>query len=234
MPAATADLQPGERIDDLTSGDAVIVIPLFGAHDLFARCLTSVVAHAPAGTTILVADDHGPDPASRRLADELVAAGRVDGRLLWLRQPENLGFVGNCNAAFAVTAPADVLLLNSDVEVAAGFFEGMREAAYSDGLIASASALANFASILSVPFRNVPIPSLPPDASLPVAAAALREELAAAASAHPHRDRPLPLPAPDGARPDRRFRRRIRARLRRGGRLVPARAAARLRPRRGR
>ena len=41
-----------------------------------------------------------------------------------MRQPANLGFVGNMNAAFAATAPADVVILNSDCVVAEGWFDG--------------------------------------------------------------------------------------------------------------
>src|SRR4051795_10986101 len=97
------ELKPGDVLS-ARRGDVVVVIPLFGAHELFVRCLSTVLAHTPADVTILVADDAGPDPASRRWADELALGGR-DVR--WLRQPQNLGFVGNMNAAFATAAPAD-------------------------------------------------------------------------------------------------------------------------------
>src|SRR4051794_4645799 len=163
------DLSPGGRLD-VRRGDAVVCIPLYGAHDLFVRCLRSVLAHTPAAVPILVADDNGPDPTSRSWADALPHERDV----LWLRQPENLGFVGNCNAAFAIAAPADVVLLNSDCEVGEGWFEGLRDAAHSDSTIATATALSNHATILSVPFRNHPSPQLPKQLTFDDAAARVR------------------------------------------------------------
>ncbi|MEA2168517.1 MAG: hypothetical protein QOF76_1817, partial [Solirubrobacteraceae bacterium] len=154
------------------SPPVAVVIPLFGAHDLFQRCLASVLAHTPADVPVLIADDAGPDPASHALAADLAVDGTPP--LFWLRQPENLGFVGNCNAAFAATARADVIVLNSDCEVAEGWLEGLRDAAQSDPLIASASALSNHGSILSVPVRNLESVGLPPEMDLDRAAAALR------------------------------------------------------------
>ncbi|MBI5105947.1 MAG: glycosyltransferase [Solirubrobacterales bacterium] len=156
-------------------GRAVVVIPLYGAHDLFARCLHSVLAHTPEDVAILVADDASPDPASLALARELDAKGALRHDVHWLRQPENQGFVGNCNTAFAVTAPADVVLVNSDVVVAEGWFDGLRDAAHSDSTIATATALTNHGTIVSVPYRNRPRPMLPQDRTLDELAATVRE-----------------------------------------------------------
>ena len=50
------------------------------------------------------------------------------------------------------------MLLNSDCVVAAGWLEGLRRAAHSDELVATASALTNHGTILSVPERNRPLP----------------------------------------------------------------------------
>ncbi len=160
---------------DVARGDAVVVIPLFGAHDLFVRCLRSVLAHTPASVPVLIADDHGPEPASLRWVEELDARGALQHDVVWARRDTNLGFVANCNAAFAQTAPADVVLLNSDIEVAEGWLEGMLDAARSDTTIASATALANDATILSVPHRNAPVPALPQELSLAEAARRVRD-----------------------------------------------------------
>ena len=43
------DVKIGESLD-LHRGDAAVCIPVFGAYDLFAQCLLSVIAHTePAG-----------------------------------------------------------------------------------------------------------------------------------------------------------------------------------------
>jgi glycosyltransferase involved in cell wall biosynthesis/GT2 family glycosyltransferase len=156
-------------------GGAVVVIPVYGAHDLFTRCLHSVLAHTPKDVAILVADDASPDPASLALARELEAAGALEHDLYWLRQEQNLGFVGNVNAAFAATAPADVVIVNSDVVVADGWFDGLRDAALSDSTVATSTALTNHGTIVSVPWRNDPTSMLPQDRTLDEQAALIRD-----------------------------------------------------------
>ena len=94
----------------------------------------------------------------------------------------NVGFVRNVNQALVMLAPADVIVLNSDCEVAEGWYEGLRSAAYSDTRVATASALTNHGSILSVPERNRPLASLPPEWSLDSAARAVQ---AASPRIHP-------------------------------------------------
>ena len=42
-------------------GDAVVVVPVYGARELFEECLRSVVANTTPGTRIVVADDASPD-----------------------------------------------------------------------------------------------------------------------------------------------------------------------------
>ncbi len=160
--AGLHEIRAGEDIG-LARQDAIVCIPLYGAHDLFVRCLSSILAHTPRSVPILIADDAGPDPASRRFAEQLAEAGTLEHRLLWLRQEQNLGFVGNVNVAFALAAPSDVVVVNSDCVVAPGWLEGMREAAYDDTNVATATALTNHGTIVSVPRRNDPRPDLPQD-----------------------------------------------------------------------
>ena len=82
----------------MTRGDVVVVVPVYGARELFEECLRSVVEHTTPGTRVLVADDASPDPDIRAFTDRLVDGAPVD--LGYVRRPENLGFVGNMNAAF--------------------------------------------------------------------------------------------------------------------------------------
>jgi glycosyltransferase involved in cell wall biosynthesis/GT2 family glycosyltransferase len=153
-------------------GDVVVCIPVFNAAEHFARCLASVVRHATNDLVVLIADDASADPAIEGVARDL---GERDGvRMLYQRRPENLGFVRNLNAVFADVAPADVVILNSDCEVTAGWFEGLREAAYSDSRVATVSTLTNHGTIVSLPHRNNPHPSIPQAWTLDELAAAIR------------------------------------------------------------
>jgi glycosyltransferase involved in cell wall biosynthesis/GT2 family glycosyltransferase len=164
---------PGARIG-AARDEVVVCIPVYGAVEMLAECLASVLDHTDPAVTILVADDATPDPAVFSLLQELETAGRLEGReLVYMRQVENLGFPENVNAGFAAAAPADVVILNSDCVVAAGWLDGLQRAARSDALVATASALTNNGTILSVPSRNHPQPGLPQGATLARAAAEL-------------------------------------------------------------
>lgn len=155
------------------SGVAVCV-PVYGAPDKLAECLRALTRHTDAAVPILVADDASPDPEIRRLV-ERVADAHPTRTLAYLRQPSQLGFVGNCNTAFELLAPADVVLLNSDCVVTAGWLDALGRAARSNSRVATVSALSNSATILSIPERNQPVANLPQDWTLDAAAAAIRD-----------------------------------------------------------
>jgi glycosyltransferase involved in cell wall biosynthesis/GT2 family glycosyltransferase len=169
-------LERGETVD-AERGEVVVCIPVYGALELFAECLSSVLANTSAEIPILIADDASPDPAIEAFVVSLATSGRLERReVIYLRQPQNVGFPRNVNAAFEAAAPADVVVLNSDCVVAEGWLEGLRRAAYSDELVATASSLTNHGTILSVPERNTPRPGLPQDTQLERAAGAVLEQ----------------------------------------------------------
>ena len=163
-------LSPGESLGAVR-GAVVICIPVFEARALFEQCLRSVADHTEAGT-VLIADDASTDAGilafARRVAEE---APHLD--LAYARQPVNAGFVRNMNDAFRACAPADVVILNSDVVVPAGWLERLHAAAYCDALVATASTLTNHGTLLSVPERNAPSSEPPHGLSLAAAAEAV-------------------------------------------------------------
>jgi GT2 family glycosyltransferase len=167
-------IEPDHRLD-LARGEVVVCIPLYGAHERFAACLQSVLAHTPERVAVLVCDDASPDPRSRELVERLARERPAGGHeLFYLRRERNIGFPANANGAFAIAAPADVVLLNSDCEVAEGWLEGMLDAAACDSRVATVSTLTNNGTIVSVPERGRPSPSLPDGWTLQRAAAAVR------------------------------------------------------------
>jgi GT2 family glycosyltransferase len=170
-PGGLVELPPGSSLN-VVRGSPVVVIPVYGQTELFERCLRSVVRHTPADVPVLVADDATPDqsPADvvRQIADE------ESSRIVYLlRQPRNLGFPLNVNTAFEASAPADVVILNSDCEVGPEWLERLRAAAYSDSLIATATALTNNGTILTVPPKHRPDERLPPGHDIDSAARAV-------------------------------------------------------------
>jgi len=166
-------IEVGARIG-ARRGETVVCIPVHGGHEHFVRCLGSVLAHTPSQVPIVICDDASPDPRSRRHVHKLERRDLGPRELLYVRHERNLGFPANVNEAFASAAPADVVVLNSDCVVAAGWLEGLRGAAYSHSAVATATALTNHGTIVSVPERGVPAPELPEGWSLDDAAAAVR------------------------------------------------------------
>ena len=81
-------LRPAHRRGTLTveRGDVVVVVPVYGARELFEECLRSVVANTTPGTRIVVADDASPDP-------EIEAFARGFDGVEYVRREQNLGFV---------------------------------------------------------------------------------------------------------------------------------------------
>jgi len=125
-----------------------VIIPVYNGRDAVARCLESVLAHTSGEEVrLVVADDASPDP---RLPGLLSSFAARDSRLTVVRREQNLGFVRNCNLAMEA-APGDVVLLNSDTEVPAGWLERLRALAYSSDRIGSVTPLSNNATICSVP-----------------------------------------------------------------------------------
>jgi GT2 family glycosyltransferase/glycosyltransferase involved in cell wall biosynthesis len=166
-------LAPGESIG-AERGQTVVCIPVFGAADLFTECLSSALEHTEPETPIVILDDASPDPGIGAFVESLERAERFDlHEVIYVRQAHNVGFPQNVNSGFAAAAPADVVVLNSDCVVAEGWLAGLRGAAYSDELVATASALTNNGTLLSVPERNRPLPDLPQDLLLTDAAASV-------------------------------------------------------------
>jgi GT2 family glycosyltransferase len=169
------DLNIADKLD-AARADAVLCIPVYGAEELFRECLVSVLAHTDPAVPVLVCDDATPSERIRPITEETLAAGDYPHTVHFLRQPENVGFVANVNAGMDVTAPADIVLLNSDCMVSEGWFPALRKAAYSESRVATATALTNAGTIVSIPDRNRPLLKLPDGAKVDLMAAAVRSE----------------------------------------------------------
>lgn len=139
------------------SGVAVdVIIPVYRDFDLTRRCVESVLADPdrPPGR-IIVIDDRGPDPALRTWLTRLARTGGID----LLRNTRNLGFVASVNRGMKRAGDHDVVLLNSDTEVPAGWLRRLRAQAYQAERIATVSPLSNNAVICSwLGFQGAPIP----------------------------------------------------------------------------
>jgi len=126
-----------------------VVIPVYRGLAETQACLGSVLAAAdgsPLGR-IIVVEDRCPEPALVAWLRELAAAGRI----ALLRNPRNLGFVASVNRGMDAAGAHDVVLLNSDTEVAAGWLRRLAAQAYAQPRIASVSPFSNNAMICGYP-----------------------------------------------------------------------------------
>ena len=173
-------LQPGESIA-AREGEVVVCVPVHESDALSLECLGRLLEHTPVDAFILVVDDSGSATGDPELESVLTTTA-ARPRLAWLRQPVNRGFVRSANDAFGAAARADVVLVNSDCLVSAGWLEGLAGAAYSRPDAATATAITNNGTIVSVPRRNRPTRELPNEMSVDDAALAVRR---ASARLHP-------------------------------------------------
>lgn len=147
-----------------------VVVPVHGRLDLAERCVRAVDATTDPAVPLVVVDDHGAE----RVDDTLLASwARSPREVRLVRNDRNLGFPRTVNRALAEVPGHHVALVNSDVVVADGWLEELR-AVLGDvpagERVASATALANEASIASVP--------LPPHAGGPGSVEAAAEQAA--------------------------------------------------------
>lgn len=139
--AGTPGMEPdGSTVD--------IVIPAYRGLESTRLCIESVLA-SPLRTAhaLVVVDDASPEPALSRYLDALAEQGRIT----LLRNEHNLGFVQSVNRGMSLHPERDVVLLNSDTEVANDWLDRLRACAYREPRIATATPFSNNATICSYP-----------------------------------------------------------------------------------
>jgi len=126
---------------------ALVVVPCFGNLAVAQRCLRSLDSTSPRDVAFLVVDDCGPQRVTREWLDEAVSSGRPCELVL---NDKNLGFVRTANRAFSLREGRDVLIVNSDVVVFDGWYDGMLAVAQGPR-VASVTAMSNAGSVATVP-----------------------------------------------------------------------------------
>lgn len=126
-----------------------IIVPIYRGLADTQLCINSVLASACTTPYRLIAiNDASPEP---EVTEWLRTRAAQDSRITLLENADNLGFVGTVNRGMALSGSNDVLLLNSDTEVANDWLDRIHRAAYSDSRIASVTPLSNNATICSYP-----------------------------------------------------------------------------------
>ena len=126
-----------------------IIVPVYRGLEDTRRCLESVLASTcKTPWRLIVINDASPEPEVTQWLHDFAAS---DARITLLENEGNLGFVGTVNRGMALSGEHDVLLLNSDAEVAGDWLDRIRAAAYSDQKVASVTPFSNNATICSYP-----------------------------------------------------------------------------------
>jgi O-antigen biosynthesis protein len=127
-----------------------VIVPVYRGLEDTQRCVLSVLAsQCTVPYRLVIINDASPEV---EVTDWLrsIQASHADTIEL-LENPDNLGFVGTVNRGMALHAERDVLLLNSDTEVANDWLDRLQRAAYSDAKVASVTPFSNNATICSYP-----------------------------------------------------------------------------------
>lgn len=118
-----------------------VIVPVAGAPEAFGRCLESLLAHTDLDRDRLIVVMDGPQPPGMPALPEKATV---------LENPERRGFVVSVNRGMS-QSDQDVILLNSDTRVTAGWVDKLREAAYSSPEIGTVTPFSNSATICSLP-----------------------------------------------------------------------------------
>jgi GT2 family glycosyltransferase len=110
-----------------------ILIPSYRRVDLLKRCLTSVLAHAPTDSQVIVIDDASLDAAVSKTA-------RQFPRVEVYRLPQRSGFCVAVNTGLKLAKGEIVELLNDDTEVCAGWVEAALQH-FDDSQVAAVAPL---------------------------------------------------------------------------------------------
>ena len=143
--------KPAPAPQPLTPPDAPvdIIVPVYRGLQDTRRCIESVLASGcKTAWRLIVINDVSPEP---ELAEWLRAKAASEPRITLLENEQNLGFVGTVNRGMALSDAHDVLLLNSDAEVAGDWLDRIRAAAYGDQRVATVTPFSNNATICSYP-----------------------------------------------------------------------------------
>lgn len=125
-----------------------IIVPVYAGLEETRRCLEGVLAHAQATPhALILIDDATPEPALAAYLDRLAAERPV----VLLRNLANEGFVRAVNRGMALHPERDVVLLNSDTEVANDWLDRLRRCAVSAPDIGTVTPFSNNATICSFP-----------------------------------------------------------------------------------
>ena len=141
-PAAAPAMPPNDATVE-------VVLPVHGGLDVVRRCVASVLdatCRQPWHLTII--DDASPGAEVGRWLREFAA---IHPEVTVLANARNLGFVATVNLGLRLAGRRDVVLLNSDTEVAGDWIDRLHRAAHGAPRVGTVTPFSNNATICSFP-----------------------------------------------------------------------------------
>ena len=126
-----------------------IIIPVYQDHDEIRHCIDSVLKYPQRNRFyIIVIDD-----ASREvnISEYFNNLKNENNNITIIRNEQNKGFVASVNTGMALHPDRDVVLLNSDTEVANNWLDRLHGCAYQSSKIGTVTPFSNNATICSFP-----------------------------------------------------------------------------------
>jgi GT2 family glycosyltransferase/2-polyprenyl-3-methyl-5-hydroxy-6-metoxy-1,4-benzoquinol methylase/glycosyltransferase involved in cell wall biosynthesis/cell division protein FtsB len=126
-----------------------IIVPVYRGLTDTQRCLQSVLsASYTVNWRLIVINDCSPEP---EITEWLRLFAQNEPRIVLLENSQNLGFVATVNKGMSASTQNDVILLNSDTEVANDWLDRLCLTAYGFPRVASVTPFSNNATIFSYP-----------------------------------------------------------------------------------
>jgi GT2 family glycosyltransferase/glycosyltransferase involved in cell wall biosynthesis len=128
-----------------------VLIPVYRGIDEVRACIESVLRHgAREPFALTVINDASPEPSMDAYLASVASATNPSVELTVLTNEENLGFVGTVNRGLGRSS-GDVVILNADTVVTAGWLDRLLDAAAVEPDVATVTPVTNFGSICTVP-----------------------------------------------------------------------------------
>lgn len=123
-----------------------IIVPVYRGLDDTRACIEAILASSyRLQAELVVINDASPEPELTQWLED------NRDRFTLLRNERNLGFVGTVNRGMRLYPDQDVVLVNSDAEVAGDWLDRLQKAAYSAADVGSVTPFSNNATICSFP-----------------------------------------------------------------------------------
>ena len=126
-----------------------VIVPVYKGLEDTQRCILSALAQIQQTRwNLVVINDCSPEPeVTQWLRDTAAHEPRIE----LLENAENLGFVATVNRGMSLHPDHDVVLLNSDTEVANDWLDRLVRAAHGNGKVGTVTPFSNNATICSYP-----------------------------------------------------------------------------------